>query len=55
VTCCKNDYFEVFAQILENLLGVGTNVDSCFYDLASWESDGQFDVEGRSEGVVAMD
>lgn len=40
VTCCKNDYFEVFAQILENLLGVGTDVYSSLYHLASGESDG---------------
>ena len=55
VTGSENDNLEVFAQILQDFLGVWTNVDSSLDDFSRWESDGQFDIERRSKSVIAMD
>jgi hypothetical protein len=40
VTSCKYNNFKVFAQILENFMSMGSNVDSCLDDFSSWEGNG---------------
>lgn len=55
VTGGKDDDFEVFAQILEDLLGVGSDVDSCLYDFSGGEGDRQFDIVGWSQSIIAVD
>lgn len=40
VAGCEYDDFEVFAQIFEDILCMGTDVDSCLDDFSSGESDG---------------
>lgn len=54
VTGSEDDDLEVFAEILKDFLGVGTDVDSSLDDFSSWESDGQFDIERRSKSVIAV-
>lgn len=54
VTSSEDDDLEVFAEVFEDVLGMGPDVDACFYDFASGESDGEFDVVGGREGVVAV-
>jgi hypothetical protein len=36
----EHDDFEVFAEVLDDFVGVGADVDACFDDLAGWEVDG---------------
>jgi hypothetical protein len=54
VAGCEHDYFEIFTQVLKDLPGVRPDVDAGLDDLASREGDGQLDVEGRRESVVAV-
>ena len=54
VTGCEDDDLEVFAQILEDFLSIGSDVDACLDDLSSWEGDRQFNIVGWSQGIVAV-
>jgi hypothetical protein len=51
----ENDDLEVLAEVFQDLLRVGADVDAGLDDLAGGEGDGEFDVEGRGQGVVAVD
>jgi hypothetical protein len=55
VTCSEDDDFEVLAQILEDLLSIGTNVDSRLDDFSCGKLDGQLDGIGRIETIIAVD
>ena len=50
----EDDDLEIFAEVFEDLLGVGADVDACFNELAGGKFDGQFDVVGRVEVVIAV-
>ena len=55
VTGCEDDHLEMFAEIFYYLLGVGSDVNTRLYYLASWEGYGQFYVKWRSQGIVTVD
>ena len=55
VGSCEDYDLEVFGEVFDYLLGVGSDVYACFYYLAGGEGYGQFYVVGRGEGVVAVD
>lgn len=52
---CKNDHFEILAEVFDYFLGVRADVDACFDDLASRESNGQLNIKRRYQCVVAVD
>lgn len=51
----EDNHLKVFAQVFENILSVGTDVDTCLYNFSSWEGNRQLDIVGRGQGVVAVD
>ena len=50
----EHDQLEVFGEILEELFGIGADVDTCLDDLAVWEGDGDLEVADVF-GIVAVD
>lgn len=55
VAGCEDDYLEVTGEVLEELEGVGADVDAGLDDLAGGEGYGQFDVVGDAGVLVAVD
>ena len=51
----EDDDLEVFAKILKDFFGVGTDVDSSLDHFSSWKGNGKLNIERRSKGVIAMD
>lgn len=54
MACSENDNLEVFAQVLQDFLGMRSNVDACLNHLACGKGDGKFDVKGRCQCIVAV-
>lgn len=51
----EDDDLEVFAKILKDFFGMGTDVDSSLDHFSSWKGNGKLNIERRSKGVIAMD
>jgi len=50
----KYDDLEVFAEVFDDLLGVGSDVDARFDDFACREGYGKLDIIRRSQSVIAV-
>jgi hypothetical protein len=51
----ENNDLEVLAEVAQDVLRIGTDVDAGLDDFAGGELDGQFDVVRRVDSVVAVD